>query len=158
MAAGVEELDQAEGAGGGGTFGSLASPANPMPEAALEDSPAIEMRSIDREQFARLVRILDRPLFRIAVRTLLSKEDRDSLTLAGADRLTDESGRIMVSIKVDEVNPEILQALEATGFDLSGSNETTDVVVGHASPEQLVDIGLLDDVLRVVPASMRPEE
>jgi hypothetical protein len=148
----------AEGAGGGGTFGSLASPANPMPEAALEDSPVIEMRSIDREQFARLVRILDRPLFRIAVRTLLSKEDRDSLTLAGAGRLTDESGRIMVSIKVDEVNPEILQALEATGFDLSGSNETTDVVVGHASPEQLVDIGLLDDVLRVVPASMRPEE
>ena len=148
----------AEGAGGGGTFGSPASPANPMPEAALEDSPVIEMRSIDREQFARLVRILDRPLFRIAVRTLLSKEDRDSLTLAGADRLTDESGRIMVSIKVDDVNPEILQALEATGFDLSGSNETTDVVVGHASPEQLVDIGLLDDVLRVVPASMRPEE
>ena len=150
--------NMAEGAGGGGTFGSMASPAVPMPEAAVEESAVTEKRSIDREQFARLVRILDRPLFRIAVRTLLSKEDQDSLTLAGADSLTDESGRIMVSIKVDEVDPEILQALEATGFDLSGSNETTDVVVGHASPEQLIDIGLLDGILRVVPASMRPEE
>ena len=147
------------GGGSGGTFSSSiaedSAAERPAPASAVEQEAEVEKRALERDQFARLAITLDRPLLRLAVRSVLPADELKYFKLDAEERYLDADGTITVSIKVDDANQAMLDALEKAGLQLSGINKASGVVAGTVTPDKLVAIGLLDGVLRVVPTSMK---
>ena len=128
-------------------FGSSGEP--------LDDADE-QVELLSEEQIGHLVRVLDRPLFRLAVRSLLLEKDPTlNIKLVAEERYLDDEGLVLVAIKLDEVDSDRIEALKKLGLQILAINEETDVVVGLTSDRVLLDIGLLDDVLRVVPTEMK---
>ena len=126
-------------------------------EAVEESAPAIP-HYLEPEQFQHLARVLDRPLFRIAVMSLLPKDVLASWQFSEDDTLLKWSRKpVLVSIKLDGVDDARLAALKKAGFELVATNEANGIVVGRATARQLADIGLLKGVLRVVPTSIQAD-
>jgi hypothetical protein len=117
--------------------------------------PTDQEEILDEDQVEHLARVLDRPLFRIAVRALLMEHDPEfSLVLVEEQRYIDAEGKVLVAIKLDMVDAARIDALKAMGLHLIATNDATRVVVGMATDRALIDIGLLDGVLRVIPTDL----
>ena len=124
-------------------------------EAEAEDA---NPRYLEPEQFQHLARVLERPLFRLAVRSLLPEDLASNIMLTKEEGLLDEQGRILVSIKVADTDRDMLDSLAGAGFIVSGTNSDDGILVGSATPKELADIGLIDGVLRIVHTRMdRPD-
>lgn len=137
--------------GGGGAFGA----SDEEVDAATSDDPAEPTELLKEEQIGRLVLVLDRPLFRLAVRSLLLEKDPTAnIELVAEERYLDDDGRILVAIKLDTTDAARIDALKALGFKLVATNDVTGVVVGNTTERSLIDIGLLEGVLRVIPTEI----
>lgn len=137
--------------GGGGAFGA----SDEEVDAATSDDPAQPTELLEEEQIGRLVLVLDRPLFRLAVRSLLLEKDPTAnIELVAEERYLDDDGRILVAIKLDTTDAARIDALKALGFKLVATNDVTGVVVGNTTERSLIDIGLLEGVLRVIPTEI----
>ena len=129
---------------------------------AEDESMPNEMRSddsmIDRSRFARLVRVLDRPLFRLAARTMLDESDASGIDLSVEMMLAGSDDMILVSIKIDRDEEGIMNRLQESGLEILGSDSTGAFILGRISVDDLIRLGLSDGVLRVVPTTMRPAD
>ena len=121
----------------------------------MEDSSE-PVEVLGADQIGRLVQVLDRPLFRLAVRALLLERDPSlDIDLTAGERNLDDEGRILVAIKVDAVDAKSIETLTKLGLRILATNEDTQVIVGMTTDRSLIEIGLLDGVLRVVPTEMK---
>jgi len=113
-------------------------------------------RKMDRRRMERLVRVLDRSLFRLAVREALETHEASGIDLGIEEMLIDSDGMIMVSIRIDPDLGGVEDRLRASGLVVTGSDSGKSLVIGRVSVESLASIGLLDGVLRVVPTTISP--
>jgi hypothetical protein len=120
------------------------------------ETPALP-RFLEPEQFQHLARVLDRPLFRLAVLSILPEELSAAVRLGDEKSLVEANGTVLVSIKLDAIDDARLAELKKAGFKVLGVNKETRILAGRATPRQLVDIGLLDGVLRIVPTRVKAE-
>jgi uncharacterized membrane protein YgcG len=140
------------GGGSGGVFGSSGEE---MDASMMEDSSE-PVEVLGADQIGRLVQVLDRPLFRLAVRALLLERDPSlDIDLTAGERNLDDEGKILVAIKVDAVDAKSIETLTKLGLRILATNEDTQVIVGMTTDRSLIEIGLLDGVLRVVPTEMK---
>ena len=166
------------GSGGGGGRGGVIGAGGSMPktrgsrssrgrrstesssntrESAIEQSAMKAPQYLTAEEFKTLGRVLDRPLFRLAVRALLPEKLAQSIQLTTEEMFIDSSGTVLVSIKLDPADESQLTELKANGFKLVGINNKTGIAVGRVTPRQLAAIGLLDGVRRIVPTNLEFE-
>jgi len=124
----------------------------------VENEMLSEESAIERAQFARLVRVLDRPLFRLAARTILDEAEASNIDLAAERMLIDSDGMVLVSIKIDQEGDGIMNRLQESGLEIIGSDSTGSFILGRVSVDDLIGLGLSDGVLRVVPTTMKPAE
>ena len=140
------------GGGSSGRFGASGAEI----DAAMQAESGVPFKFLGEAEIGQLVRVLDRPLFRLAVRAMLLEQEPDlMIDLTDEERFLDEQGGIMVAIKLEELDAEISEYLGMMGLRIIASNQETNVIVGVSSDRSLVDIGLLDGVLRVVPTEMQ---
>ena len=126
-----------------------------MNASMMEDSSE-PVEVLGADQIGRLVQVLDRPLFRLAVRALLLERDPSlDIDLTAGERNLDDEGMILVAIKVDAVDAKSIETLTKLGLRILAANEDTQVIVGMTTDRSLIEIGLLDGVLRVVPTEMK---
>ena len=136
----------------------VAAEAKARKEKAEAEAEDANPRYLEPEQFQHLARVLERPLFRLAVRSLLPEDLASNIMLTKEEGLLDEQGRILVSIKVADTDQDMLDSLAGAGFIVSGTNSDDGILVGSATPKELADIGLIDGVLRIVHTRMdRPD-
>ena len=133
-------------------FGSAESVAD---DQSMTDQMKSADSVLDRTRFERLVRVLDRPLFRLAAHSMLDQADASSIDLKVEKMLIGSDGTILVSIKVDQKEDGIRERLQQSGLEILGSDTTGAFILGRISVDDLVGIGLSDVVLRVVPTTMK---
>ena len=117
-----------------------------------------EESAIERTQFARLVRVLDRPLFRLAALTILDETEASNIDLGAERMLIGSDGMVLVSIKIDREEDGIMNRLQESGLEIIGSDSTGSFILGRVSVDDLIGLGLSDGVLRVVPTTMKPAD
>ena len=126
-----------------------------MDESVQEVPPAPPVY-LSKEDFAQLARVLDRVLFRLAVASVLPEELAGQLQLTEERKVLDKNGFVLVSIKLKSLSATQRKAIEAAGLQVVAQNAKTSILVGRATPASLLKIGLLKNVLRVIPTQIKP--
>ena len=86
---------------------------------------------------------------------MLDQADASSIDLKVEKMLIGSDDTILVSIKIDKTEDGIRERLQESGLEVLGSDSTGTFILGRISVDDLVELGLSDGVLRVVPTTMK---